>query len=260
MAAQFEEISFWVTGSIQAHRRRQASEQKVPIDSVDPPVVSLSFMYDDVNLEKSGQGPPAQHIELILGAAAATGVHIDYIAREGAYRPAAERMVERLYEASEEEQFPAAGGRRRGISATGGAIFTYVELHDLLVPSGDSLSQRSKGGLIKSPASQKNKGEWACPTLASMWQLHRLGWLGMLTSFAMPEPVLLDSSPGTWETWDEVPAVLQCRPNAAPFIAQRTVSVLPSDFLPVEAAVRVIAENLLHNTPFLSNRSTQSNR
>jgi hypothetical protein len=235
MTEYFQEISFCVDAGIQMHRIQQASEQNVPIDNSALPVVSLSFMYDDCNIEKGRRRPPAEHIELILGAAAGAGIQIDYIAREGAYIPAADHMIRQLGQSPEEEQSLLTEHRRQwnrpGIPPNSGAIFMDVELIENL------------------PQYEKDAGDWACPTLSSMWQLHRLGRLGMLTGFEMPSPVPLDDNLHTWNDWAEVPAVLQCNPNATPFTAQRTISILPSEFLHVEAAVRVIIANLLHNTP-----------
>jgi hypothetical protein len=257
MTEYFQEISFCVDAGIQMHRIQQASEQNVPIDNSALPVVSLSFMYDDCNIEKGRRRPPAEHIELILGAAAAAGIQIDYIAREGAYIPAAQHMIRQLYPPLEQSGSSAAqlkqAWNRPGIPPSSGAIFTDIELHDLPVPLGDPIGESPEVELIENlpqyEKGEKDTGDWACPTLSSMWQLHRLGRLGMLTGFEMPSPVPLDDNLHTWNDWAEVPAVLQCNPNATPFTAQRTISILPSEFLHVEAAVRVIIANLLHNTP-----------
>ncbi len=80
---------------------------------------------------------------------------------------------------------------------------------------------------------------WACPLLASVWQMARLGVLRhrgetVVQPYRLPpdEPLPTD--------WDELPAIVQLNPVAAPFCAYRTVTLMDIQFLPVELAVRTI--------------------
>ena len=78
---------------------------------------------------------------------------------------------------------------------------------------------------------------WSCSFLASVWQLIRLGLLRHQGEVAV-RPYRLDGPvPGDW---DELPAIMQINPKAAPFSAYRTMSVLQPRFLSVELAVRTI--------------------
>jgi hypothetical protein len=75
---------------------------------------------------------------------------------------------------------------------------------------------------------------WSCPYLAAIWQGLRLG---RLRDPAFDEPFQLDGDIPSWETWEETPPLIQLESDAAPFIAERTFSILPVGFLPVEHAV-----------------------
>ncbi|MGH3972922.1 MAG: SCO2522 family protein [Pseudonocardiaceae bacterium] len=78
---------------------------------------------------------------------------------------------------------------------------------------------------------------WSCPFLAAVWQLLRLGMLrheGEGVAAAKPWGGAFP------DDWDELPAVIQLNPTAAPFSAYRTLSVLSTRFLPIEHAVRTI--------------------
>jgi hypothetical protein len=83
---------------------------------------------------------------------------------------------------------------------------------------------------------------WSCPFLAAVWHLLRLGMLRHLGEpVAVPQLRTGDDWP---EHWSDLPAVIQRNPNAAPFAAYRTVSILPRSYLPIENAVDVILGHL----------------
>ncbi len=68
-------------------------------------------------------------------------------------------------------------------------------------------------------------------------------------------PFLLDDNPPDWDTWDEVPALLQLRVDAAPFAGERVASIIPADFLAVECAVDMLRRDIAHTLgePMLAN-------
>lgn len=198
----------------------------------------------------------------LLRAAAECGVSIDYIAREAGCCvaddvPLAELTAARLLP----EPAPGANGSRPPTSASGWlcngkrspesesdqamrtpqwrppqefskwhhSIFIDIELWkeaDELV-NGHAVSQRT----------------WSCAFLASVWQLQRLGMLRYHgEAVAQPCPWAPDTR---WpKRWDELPAVIQLNPHAAPFAAYRSLSILPHWYLPIENAVRVILGHL----------------
>lgn len=75
-----------------------------------------------------------------------------------------------------------------------------------------------------------------------MWQLARLGLLrDEGEAVLVPQP---HTATGFPDSWDELPSLLRLNAGADPFAAYRTCSVLPTRFLPVEHAVRVILDQI----------------
>jgi hypothetical protein len=238
MVEYFDQVKYWVTSSREIWVAQQALRTKTP-DAVREPTDSLVFMYDDCNVDPGRRGKPTAQINLVLGAAATAGITIDYIVRESAYIPAAQRAIERLEHGWVR---PTAPSRPSVPPGKGGSIYMDAQLCDL--PDGIN----PKEDLLQYKNGSADRRSWACPTLATMWQLHRLGRLGVLTGYTMPDPVPYDAS-ASWNSWDEVPPILQCNLTAYPFAARRTLSIMPSDFVEVEAGVRLIVESLNHATP-----------
>ncbi|MBF6174059.1 SCO2522 family protein [Nocardia blacklockiae] len=84
---------------------------------------------------------------------------------------------------------------------------------------------------------------WSCPFLASIWQLLRLGMV-RFEGAAPFHPQLRNRRDGWEEHWWEMPAVIQLNPDAKPFAAYRSLSVLPQEYLGIEHAVHVILDHL----------------
>jgi hypothetical protein len=82
---------------------------------------------------------------------------------------------------------------------------------------------------------------WSCAFLAAVWQVLRLGLLRADGGPVLTPQPLAGPLPGSW---DQLPPLLQLRPEADPFAAYRTASVLSSWYLPVEHAVRVLLDQL----------------
>jgi hypothetical protein len=87
--------------------------------------------------------------------------------------------------------------------------------------------------------SEDPRRTWSCPFLASVWQLARLGLLRHRGEPVL-EPRGLRPDQTLPESWNALPPLLRLNDSAAPFAAYRTTSVLPSRFLPIEHAVRVV--------------------
>lgn len=88
-----------------------------------------------------------------------------------------------------------------------------------------------------------NRRTWSCPFLAAVWQLARLGLLRHHGE-AVLRPRAWSDGEAFPRRWDDLPPLVQLNASAAPFSAYRTASVLPSRFLPVEHAVRVILDQV----------------
>lgn len=84
---------------------------------------------------------------------------------------------------------------------------------------------------------------WACPFLASIWQLLRLDLL-RYEGAAVAQPQLWPADVEWPKAWRDMPAVVQLNPDAHPFGAYRAVSILPRSYVGIEHSVEVILGHL----------------
>ncbi len=89
----------------------------------------------------------------------------------------------------------------------------------------------------------ETRTRWSCPFLASVWQLLRLGML-RYEGAAVVAPYQWHSGMRWPRRWPEVPAVVQLNPDAAPFAAYKTLSMLPKRYLGIEHSVRLILDHI----------------
>ncbi len=96
---------------------------------------------------------------------------------------------------------------------------------------------------------------WSCPFLAAIWHLLRLGMLRYNGSPVVAPQLRVPNEPNapdgvtepdsTWpDRWSDVPPVAQLNPEAQPFAAYQTLSMLPKRYMEIEHAVRVILDHL----------------
>jgi hypothetical protein len=235
LKAQFGKVVLWARTARETIPLRHGPKAR--------PRVSTCFLIDDYFTQFS---TPAAVIPVLLDAAAAVGLEIDYLARESACAesdgvPIAAMVAGRL---TALPQVGANGSRpptvesgwlcngkrsepenqeamRRTeweppteIGARNHSVFVDVELWN----------------------DRNGKRTFSCAYLAAIWQLLRLGVLRH-EGASIIRPRQIAEFP---QRWDELPSIVQLRPAAAPFCGYRTFSVLPSRFLQVEQAVRVI--------------------
>jgi len=86
--------------------------------------------------------------------------------------------------------------------------------------------------------------QWSCPFLASVWQLVRLGALRDGKGEPVAQPQIWPEEAGWPRRWSDLPAVVQLNPQATPFSAYRSFSILPRTYLHIEHAVSVILSHL----------------
>ena len=209
--------------------------------------ISTCFLVDDYF---SPVSPPDEVVPLLLRAAEAAGLTIDYLVRESACAVAdevavAELVVGRLVT----DPPPGANGSRpptqttgwlcNGVRSpqppeTGHAMRAPVPWQ----PPSENGANRHSVFIDVELWSELTEGrQYSCAFLASVWQLLRLGLLRLHSS-----PV---AAPQAWtgdlpSTWAGLPPVTRLNPQARPFAAYRTYSVLASRFLGIEHAVRTI--------------------
>jgi hypothetical protein len=215
------------------------------------PRISTCFLIDDYFSRFS---TPAELLPMLLAEARRAGLTIDYLARESGCAAAdgvavaelvADRLVDSPPRASDGSRPPARetgwlsnGERTPGsdgveamahITAWEPPVETAARLHSVFLDT--ELWSETDGRRL-----------WSCPFLAAVWQLARLGLLR-----DRGRPVL---QPRAWSgeefprAWDDLPALIQLEAAAQPFSAYRTCSVLPTRFLPVEHAVRVVLDQI----------------
>jgi hypothetical protein len=208
--------------------------------------ISTCYLIDDYFNAFSS---PAEVLPMLIDAAAASGLRIDYIAREAscveAYDiPLAELVTARLVA----DPPPGANGTRPPVRETGwlcnGVRSPQQALDEAMrppvgwqPPSENAANRHSIFVDIELWAEHGGIRQWSCPFLAAVWQLLRLGVLRMKGENVVRPHLWLNDFPPEWK---DLPPIVQVNPDAAPFSAYRTFSVLSTRFLSIEQAVRTI--------------------
>ncbi|MGW0964927.1 SCO2522 family protein [Streptomyces sp. NPDC002516] len=219
--------------------------------------ISTCFLIDDYFSRLS---TPDRLIPPLLDAAADAGLTIDYLARESGCAVTAGtgraelRLAESVLHRLVESPPPGSSGFRPPVSRTGWlsngrrapAQRTSAALDSARAtwqpPSETTARGHSVFLDVELWSGTEEERTWSCAFLASVWQLVRLGLLRDNGSAVL--------TPTPWEggdfpaEWDELPAVVRLNPQAEPFTAYSTCSVLPARFLAVEHAVRVVLEQV----------------
>ncbi|MEV7020181.1 SCO2522 family protein [Streptomyces sp. NPDC093991] len=211
--------------------------------------VSTCFLVDDYFTRFAG---PAEVVPMLLAEAERAGLTVDYLARESGCAvsgkvPVAEAVAGRIVE----EPPPGSYGHRPPAAQTGwlanGVRSPTARTPQAMrkaaawEPPRETAARRHSVFLDVELWSETPDGErlWSCPFLAAVWQLARLGLL------RHQGEAVFDPQPHTGafpDDWEDLPPLVRLNPRADPFAAYRTCSVLPSRFLPVEHAVRVILD------------------
>jgi hypothetical protein len=207
------------------------------VDVRQGPDDSVAFLFDDYHNRPGSRVRPQDIYTQLRESSDQAGIKIDYIAREGACTRMAEHVLGIL--------------RTTGyLCETENQGFLLDERPKSLRPDV-AMSHNSKTRSLGFPYSlidievyDRPKGtdkSWACPYLAAIWQGLRLG---VLHDEAFDAPVPVGDAMPDWDTWEDVPPLVQLTPDAKPFVTDKTFSVLPGDFLQVEAAVDKILSRL----------------
>ena len=207
--------------------------------------ISTCFLVDDYF---SSELSPAEVVPLVLDVAKQSGLSIGYLARESACASVdgvdvaqlvAQWIVDEPPEGSNGVRPPAAvGGWLSNGERSPTTVSAAMKGPPQWRPPRESARNRHSIFLdVELWSAVGDRRLWSCPMLAAVWQLARLGMLRY-----QGRPLL---QPETWDTawpaeWASLPGVVKIDPDAAPFSAYRTLSVLDVQFLPVEHAVRQI--------------------
>lgn len=218
------------------------------------PRISTCFLIDDYFGPST---PPEEVIPPLLDAADRAGLRIDYLAREAACAQADTAPLARLVEERiVADPPPRTTGGRPPVTETGwlsngqrspsGRSAAAMDTAPAWAPPVQNAANRHSVFVDVELWSKAGNGRadgrlWSCAFLAAVWQLLRLGMLRYRGEVV--------ATPQEWpgplpESWDELPAVVRLNPDAAPFTAYRSLSVLPRRFLTTEHAVRTILEQV----------------
>jgi hypothetical protein len=238
----FRRIAPW------ANAARATCADRVPSGR---PRISTCFMVDDYF---GNFPPPAELVPQLIEAAAANGLVIDYLARESGCAQAGDIPLARLVESRlVPVPVPGTTGLRPPTAETGwlcnGERTPHSETTQAMKVDRQWRRPYQHGAGIHSifvdvELWDEVNGErrWSCPFLAAVWQLNRLGLIRHLDRVvAAPQLLSVSDLPGSWE---QMPAVGQLNPAAAPFSAYRTFSVLGARYLTAEHAVRTILNQI----------------
>lgn len=206
---------------------------------------STCYLIDDYF---SSELSPAEVVPMVLDAAKRAGLSIGYLARESACADVNGIGVAQLVTQWIIDEPPEGSNGLRPPATVAGWL-SNGKRSPTMVPaamkgpqewSPPRESARNRHSIFLDVELWSTVGEgrlWSCPMLAAVWQLARLGLLRY-----EGKPLL---QPQAWEQdwpaeWASLPGVIKIDPDAAPFSAYRTLSVLDIQFLPVEHAVRQI--------------------
>ncbi|GHB34027.1 hypothetical protein GCM10010377_25890 [Streptomyces viridiviolaceus] len=237
----FAQVRPWVDAARAAAAARAGGKR---------PRISTCFLIDDYFTRFSS---PAELVPLLLAEADRAGLVVDYLARESGCAvtgkvPVAEAVAGRIVESPPPGSYglrpPAAqtGWLANGVRSPVARAPQAMKKAAAWQPPKETAARRHSVFLDVELWSDDAGGHrtWSCPFLAAVWQLARLGLLrNEGEPVFVPQP---HTAPGFPDDWDELPALVRLNPRADPFAAYRTCSVLPSRFLPVEHAVRVILD------------------
>lgn len=214
------------------------------------PRISTCFLIDDYS---APLGSPAVVIPELLAAARESGVEIDYLAREAACVEADSVPLAGLVEGRiVAEPTPGTNGTRPPVTETGwlcngrrtptDPAAAMAGVASWTPPAESAANRHSIFIDVELWDGHGDTRRWSCAFLAAVWQLLRLGLLRSAgVPVAVPQPWDGESLP---DEWDRVPAVVRVNPQAAPFSAYRTVSILPRRFLATEHAVRTVIDQI----------------
>jgi hypothetical protein len=244
----FEQVAPWANAgrqacadSLQRQQRRLGRKSQGPRTRV-----STCFLVDDYFMPFSS---PAQLVPELVSAARAAGLEIDYLVRESGCADTGEVALASLVEGHLViDPSPDTNGSRPPVrevgwlcngqrSPAGDDTEAMKPVEPWTPPVQNGARRHSIFLDVQLWDENDRRRRWSCPFLATVWQLLRLGMLRYHGAAV--------AAPCDWEgefpdDWDELPAVTQLNPTAAPFSAYRTLSVLSAKFLPIEHAVRTI--------------------
>ncbi|WP_232533659.1 SCO2522 family protein [Plantactinospora sp. KBS50] len=212
------------------------------------PRISTCFLVDDYFHRF---GTPGEVIPQVRSTAAEYGLVLDYVARESSFARHEDVELARLvvdalvvepprHTTGSRPPLSESGWLSNGQRSPGQAVGPAMTLPPRWSPPVESGDPPHSIFVDVELWSDEAKGRvWACALLASVWQLTRLGLLRHRGE-TITQPYRLPAGEPLPADWDELPGLIQLNPQATPFCAYRSVTLMDIRYLPVEHAVRTI--------------------
>ena len=263
----FQQFALWENKALDACAGSLKSQQQYSREGRRARArISTCFLIDDYFTPFSS---PAELVPELMSAAHESGLEIDYLARESGCAEAEGVALACLVEDRLiADPPPDTNGSRPPAAEVGwlcngqrSPASNVAEAMDAIPQWRPPVQNAARRHSIFLDVELWNCDErtgartWSCPFLAAVWQLLRLGMLRY-----NGEGI---AKPQQWQgafpsNWDELPAVTQLSPSAAPFSAYQTMSILSTRFLPIEHAVRTILSQTAVDRDVLGQVTTRS--
>ncbi|CAM5656777.1 hypothetical protein GCM10010329_11940 [Streptomyces spiroverticillatus] len=239
LRSHFDEVRPWAEAARAAAVRTHGPRARV----------STCFLVDDYFTRHSS---PSLVLPMLCEEAEAAEVRIDYLARESGCARAGNREPARAVEGRLVESPPPGSDGSRPPASEVGWLSNgqrspghHADSAEAMAGTPPAWAPASETGArehsvfldVELWSEQKGERLWSCPFLAGVWQLLRLGMLRHDGAAVLRPEEFGGTFPAEWAA---LPALLRLNRRAQPFAAYRTFSVLPTRFLPVEHAVRVL--------------------
>lgn len=221
--------------------------------------ISTCFMIDDYT---ESIRSPSEVFPRLLEASRRCNIEIDYIVRESALTDDPHSIASLVVDCLPKSKLVIRQRSDPQVASTtladDDAKFSLEEeaAEEL---SGAQMSMPQSIYLSTELWTDSTSGKkWSCAFLAAVWQLARLGLLDD-KSQAYLAPHAMDQFQNLSQ-WQNVPPVIQVSDKAAPFRAYKTLSILGSHYISVEAAVRTILRQAAVPPEIFERVTTSSDR
>ena len=257
IARQFEQAAPWLEAAGKRIHKRFGRNARI----------STCFLVDDYTPSSPprDQPKPSEVVDIVTAAADQAGFRIDYLAREAGCAIACERphsgprdqsaLADIVAGLIVEEAAVGANGSRPPTAQTGWlsngerspAVAVAMDAPDWEPPAEFGGYRHSVFVDIELWSVDKSmpqaERQYSSSLLSAVWQLLRLGLLRNAGK-AVAKPYRFGPNEALPDLCSQLPSIIQLTPDAAPFAAYQTLSVLPPHFRTTEHAAEIIIDHL----------------
>ena len=254
---QLEQAAPWLEAADKRTRKRFGRNARI----------STCLLIDDYTPPTSAGDPPkpSEVVDIVTAAAEQAGFKIDYLAREDGCAVACERPYSGPRDQSRladivdglivEEAAVGANGSRPPTAQTGWlsngqrspTVAVAMDAPGWRPPEEFGEFRHSVFVDVELWSLDESRADlervYSCSLLTAVWQLLRLGLLRN-AGRAVATPYRFGQGEGFPDLWTQLPTITQLTPNAAPFAAYQTLSLLPPHYRAAEHAAEIIIDHL----------------